>query len=96
MAKKEKKGIDPKVIQLEARLAAMEYFIAEAFKLIYRLARASPDAIEAAHEELRQYLRTMDMPPSDPAISDLVASELEEAHTRLLTMIADAAKGLKI
>jgi hypothetical protein len=34
----------------------------------------------------------MTVPTNDPAIADLVASELEEAHTRLLTMIADTLK----
>ena len=37
-------------IKLEARLAAIEYFTAEAFRLIYAIIGTSPEKIEAVHE----------------------------------------------
>jgi hypothetical protein len=40
-----------------ARLVALEYMLAEAFRMIYSLLGASEEQIEASHEELRQYLR---------------------------------------
>jgi hypothetical protein len=77
--------MDPAAIWLEARLAAIEYVIANAFKMIYRIIGVSDEQIERSHEEFRQYLKTMTIPVDDPAIADLVASEMEQAHTRLLT-----------
>jgi hypothetical protein len=32
------------------------------------------------------------VPSGDPAMNDLIAAELEEAHVKLLQMIADAAR----
>jgi hypothetical protein len=74
-------------IKLHARMLAIEYFLAEAFRMIYGLARFSQEEIDASHRELRDVLRTLRVPSDDPAISDLIAAELEEAHTRLLGMI---------
>jgi hypothetical protein len=74
-------------IKLHARILAIEYFLAEAFRMIYGLARFSQEEIDASHRELRDVLRTLRVPSDDPAISDLIAAELEEAHTRLLGMI---------
>lgn len=85
-------GIDQEKLKLYARVAALEYMLAEAFKTIYRILGVSVEQIEASHEELRQFLRTAPVPSNDPALNDLIAAELEEAHTKLLRMIADAAK----
>ena len=60
--------------------------------MIYGVLGVSEERIEASHEELRRYLRTMPTPSDDPAMSDLVAAELEEAHTALLQKIEDAVK----
>jgi len=38
-------------------------------------------------------LRIAPMPPGgDPAISDMMSAELEESHSRILQMIANAVK----
>jgi hypothetical protein len=79
-------------IKLHAQILAIEYFLAEAFRMIYGLARFSQEEIEASHRELRDVLRTLRVPSDDPAISDLIAAELEEAHTRLLGMIRVAGE----
>ena len=82
--------MDEQTLKLYARVFALEYFIAQAFKLIYALGRFSKEDIEKMHQELRDFLPTVRAPTDDPAISDLVSGELEEAHTRILTMIEDA------
>jgi hypothetical protein len=74
-------------IRLHARILAIEYFLAEAFRMIYGLAQFSQEEIDASHRELREVLRTLKIPSDDPAVSDLIAAELEEAHTRLVGMI---------
>jgi hypothetical protein len=79
-------------IKLYVRLAALEYMLAEAFRMIYGLLGASEGQIEASHEELRQVLKIVPVPSGDPAMNDLIAAELEEAHVMLLQMIADAAR----
>jgi hypothetical protein len=79
-------------IKLHARILAIEYFLAEAFRMIYSLAHFSQEEIDASHRELREVLRTLKVPSDDAAISDLIAAELEEAHTRLLGMIRIAGE----
>jgi hypothetical protein len=86
------KPIDPAAVKLEARLLAIEYFIAEAFKMIYMLAGASQNEIEKSHKRFREHLRTLRIPADDPAIADLTAAELEGACIGLLTKIQDAGK----
>jgi hypothetical protein len=86
--------MDEKAIKLEVRLGAIEYMIGQLFRMIYLSVGATPKIIEQSHEVLREHLRTTPMPPTDdPAISDLVAAEIQEAHERLLGIIAEAAKG---
>jgi hypothetical protein len=84
--------LDPDNVKLHARISALEYFTAEAFRMIYEMLGVSLEQIEASHQRLKEHLRTMKIPGADPAISDMAASEIEEAHTRLLGMIMLAAK----
>jgi hypothetical protein len=83
-------ALDPEKLQLEARLQALEYLLAEAFKLLYLATGVSHDAISASHEELREAMRTMAIPTSDPAAADLLAGEMQDATSRLLRMISSA------
>ena len=46
-------------IKIEARLFAIEYFLAEAFRMIYGVLGVSVDQVEASHERLRQHLQTL-------------------------------------
>jgi hypothetical protein len=87
--------IDEKAVKLEARLSAIEYFLCEAWRVVYALTGVPHEAIDRSHEHFREHLRTMEMPPSDPAISDLAAAELQESHERLLDMIARTAKAVR-
>jgi hypothetical protein len=84
--------MDEKAIKLEARLGAIEYMIGELFKMVYRLGGATPAMVVESHEKFREYLRTMPMPTTDPALSDLVAAEIQEAHERLLKIIVEAMR----
>ena len=85
--------MDEKAIKLEVRLGAIEYMVGELFRMVYLLGRAPPEMVEESHEKLRDHLRTMPMPTSDPAISDLAAAEMQEAYERLLEIIARAVRG---
>jgi hypothetical protein len=68
--------------KLYARLAAIEYMLAEVFRMIYGILGASEEQIEEAHEKFRRQLQTMRISTDDAAIAGLVAGELEEAHTK--------------
>ncbi len=83
--------IDREKIESGARLLAIEYLLAELFRLVYELRGASPAAIVRSHEELRQALRTMRVPHPDPAVADLLAQEFEQACSALLQKIANSA-----
>jgi hypothetical protein len=85
--------MDQKEIKLIARLGAIEYMIGQLSRMVYLSVGATPEIVEKSHEKLREYLRTMPMPPTDPAISDLVAAEIQEAHERLLGIIEEAVRG---
>jgi hypothetical protein len=85
--------MDENAIKLEARLGAIEYMIGQLFKMVYGLAAATPELIEKSHGKLREHLRTMPMPSTDPAIADLAAAEIQEAHERLLGIIEEAVRG---
>lgn len=85
--------IDEEAARLEARLLAMEYLIAEAFRMAYLEMGAPPETIKQSHQNLRNRLLTMKMPPSDPAISDLAAWELQQAFGRMLLKIEESALG---
>lgn len=87
--------MEPEKLQLEARLSAIEYMIGQLFKVTYGSIGATPEMIEASHKKFRNYLETMPTPTEDPAMSDLVAAEIQEAHERLLEIIETAAMGLR-
>ena len=87
--------IDEKVVKLEARLSAIEYFLCEAFRIVYTMSGATPHDIDESHQHFLKYLQTMPMPPCDPAISDAAAAEIQESHGRLLKMIGDTAKAVR-
>lgn len=84
--------MDIEKVKLEARLGAMEIFITEAMRLSYALLDLSVDDIEAMHKRKSEQLRTMSMPTTDPALGDLGAAVIQEAHERLQNMILNSAK----
>jgi len=83
--------IDEKEAKLEARLLAIEYFLAESFRMNYHLMGASAETIKTSHDHMREHLLTMKMPSSDPAVGDLAAWELQEAFGKMLDKIAESA-----
>jgi hypothetical protein len=44
--------MDAAAIKLHARILAIDYFLAEAFRMIFALARFSQEEIDASHREL--------------------------------------------
>jgi hypothetical protein len=79
-------------IRLEARLLALENILAGLFAEINRRSGVSFEQFSAAAEEMQQELRQqLVVPASDPAISDLIATEVEQAIAALLKKIEDYA-----
>lgn len=87
--------MNAEALKLEARLSAIEYMLGEAFRMVYLLGRVPQDEIEKSHARLGDYLQQMPMPTSDPAIADLIAGELQEAHERLRNIILVSARAAK-
>ncbi len=87
--------MDQEAIKLEARLGAIEYMVGQLFKISYGLANVTPEMIEKSHETFREKLRMLPVPDNDPAISDLVAQEMQDAHEHLLGIIEEAVATLK-
>jgi hypothetical protein len=80
-------------IQLEARLLAIDNFLAGLIADINRRNGVSFEQFSAAAEEMQQELRQqLVVPGPDPAISSLVAAEVEDAIAALLRKIAGYAR----
>lgn len=81
------------VLKLEARLAAIEYLLAHVVSHQYRTDGATPEMIEQGHKRLRGFAREWTFPElSDPAFSDLLASEIEAALDKLLGKVEGVAQ----
>jgi hypothetical protein len=78
-------AIDEEAVKLQARLVAMEYAICDLFSAIYR--GQKPRDIHQRHDQLIEFFRTRSVPGHDPAMSDLLAGEVEIALRELLTRI---------
>jgi hypothetical protein len=48
--------MDAATIKLHARILAIEYFLAEAFRMIYGLARLSQEEIDASHRTTSRHM----------------------------------------
>jgi uncharacterized circularly permuted ATP-grasp superfamily protein len=72
-------------IRLIARIDAIENVLAGLYQKVNILLGVSPSQFEKQVEELRRELRGL-VPPglTDPAVSDLVAGEIQQAHEALL------------
>lgn len=80
-------------IKLEVRLAAIEYFLADNFRMTYELLGASAEDVKKSHDNMRERLLTMKpKTAADPALSDLATGELQEAFGRMLDKIAELAR----
>jgi hypothetical protein len=81
--------LSEKNVKLEARLLAIEYMIAHLNRTLTKLVGATPEMAEAARATFRKSLGTSSFPGLDPATSDLMAGELEEAFERLFETIRE-------
>jgi len=74
---------DAQTIKLEARLAAIEFTVAQAHALIQSQLKITPEQAEQAYETTRATLSTHFVAGSPPELSDHYAAELHDAVVRL-------------
>lgn len=77
--------LDQNTVQLHARIYVLEHMLQRlwAFQLM-----ATPDPVAAADQFLANYkdaLATETFPTADPAQSDLISAEIQEAFEKFLT-----------
>ena len=82
--------MDEEAIKLEARLCAIEFLICDLFSAAYRGMKASD--VHRRHDQLTEYFRKQAVPGCDPAMSDLLAGEVETALRGLLAEIESHAQ----
>lgn len=75
--------IDAETIKLGARLAAIEFTVAQAYALIQFQLKITPEQAEQAYETARATLSTHSLPGLPPELSDHYAAELHDAVVRL-------------
>lgn len=79
-------------VQLAARVVALEYMLGEAFGLIYTLTGTPLAVVRKRHADILAASQSMPVATSDPAVSDLLSAELQQAYTALLRMIEDCVQ----
>lgn len=77
---------DAQTITLEARLAAIEFSVAQAHALIQWQLKITPEQAEQAYETNRATLSTHAEARLPPELSDHYAAELHDAVARLQAM----------
>ena len=82
--------VDIEKIRLEARLGAIENILAGLYHKFNLLTGVSKEQFAADCEKLRQTLQTFAIPGIDPAVSDLLVAEMQQAHEDVLKKIADS------
>ena len=71
-------------IKLEMRLSAIEYLLCKMYITLIAATGQSDEQIEQAFDEFVAGTRQQLFPGFDPAQSDLISAEWEEAVTRLI------------
>ncbi len=80
-------AIDPKKVQQELRLAAIEYMLTRLYLIVYRTSGITQSQIDAANEEFLSGIANHVFPvDGQPALSDYGAAEWEAAIRRLVEM----------
>lgn len=87
--------IDAQTINLEARLAAIEFAVAQAHAVIQWHLEITPEQAEKAYEAIRATLSTHVEARLPPELSDHYAAELHDAVTRLQAMTKAFRAGVK-
>ena len=78
--------IPVKELELEMRLSAIEYLLSHIYAGIHVASGATMEKVQLGHSETLDNLRRKPLTGFDPATSDLVSGELENAVARLLDM----------
>ena len=76
-------------LKAEARLMAIEYMITNAYALLHRAFRSTPEMVRQSHVGARAMLGQMTIPGLDPAQSDLASAEIQAAVERLIGAIEE-------
>jgi hypothetical protein len=77
--------INEKALKLEARLSAIEFAICELFSAFYQNVPAKQ--IHERHDALLRMLQKRGVAGADPAVSDLLSAEAENALRELIGLI---------
>jgi hypothetical protein len=78
-------------LKLQARLAAIEYMVANLYHRWHRLLGSTPEQIRLTHEKAREMWSRQTIPDVDPAQADMMAGEVQAAVEDILTLIEQMA-----
>jgi hypothetical protein len=82
--------MDKKEIELEARIHALEIFAANQLSISCLTSGLDPaKMLETIKKQLSEGAKKLTFPGHDPATSDLLAAELEDALALLATMASE-------
>ena len=81
--------MDIQAIKAEVRLIALEYLVANLFAVALV---SQPDRLKSFEDTIRGRFANQTIPGIDPAMSDMMAAELEDAVERLVEMIKGIAQ----
>ena len=76
-------------MKLEARLLAIEYMVAHAYRLMHRMFGSTPEMVRDTHKKARDMLAMQTIPGIDPAQSDLWTEEIQHNVERMLLEIEE-------
>jgi hypothetical protein len=79
-------------LKLQARLAAIEYMVANLYHLLHRLFGSTPEQIQSTHEQARETLRRATITGVDPAQADQFVAEVQAAVENILIQIEGMAE----
>jgi hypothetical protein len=81
--------MDEQTVKMMARISALEYLVCHLQTKLFRIIGAEPDRIRNANDQCLENLRTITIPGIDPAWSDMLAAELQDAVRSILRGIEE-------
>jgi hypothetical protein len=81
--------MNDKEIKLQTRLYALEVMVSNLYVINLASSGYPKEVLEAIRGKLLVLAREVTVPSTDPATSDLIAAEFEDALSRLLSMVGD-------
>ncbi len=82
--------MDENTLKLEARFAALEIAVADATKFAYLALKVSREEIAEIHKLAREQMAKEVFEGADPALSDLISGEIQEARENILMLIEES------